>query len=90
MNGYFLQSNNFKAEFYPHRLMYWSEIGGEPQIAQAGMDGSGRKILISQSLGQPTSVTLDQLSQRIFWSDYKFHCIGSANLDGTGVHVSIL
>ena len=70
--------------------MYWSEIGGEPQIAQAGMDGSGRKILISQSLGQPTSVTLDQLSQRIFWSDYKFHCIGSANLDGTGVHVSIL
>uniref|UniRef100_A0A8C0RRE5 EGF-like domain-containing protein n=1 Tax=Canis lupus familiaris TaxID=9615 RepID=A0A8C0RRE5_CANLF len=68
-------------------LMYWSEIGGEPQIAQAGMDGSGRKILISQSLGQPTSVTLDQLSQRIFWSDYKFHCIGSANLDGTGVHI---
>ncbi|XP_047571659.1 prolow-density lipoprotein receptor-related protein 1-like isoform X1 [Lutra lutra] len=66
-------------------LMYWSEIGGEPQIEQAGMDGSGRKVLISQGLGLPTSIALDRLSWKIFWSDDKFHCIGSANLDGTGV-----
>ncbi|XP_045854082.1 low-density lipoprotein receptor-related protein 1B-like isoform X4 [Meles meles] len=66
-------------------LMYWSEIGGEPQIEQAGMDGSGRKVLISQGLGWPTSIALDRLSWKIFWSDDKFHCIGSANLDGTGV-----
>ncbi|XP_044925382.1 prolow-density lipoprotein receptor-related protein 1 [Mustela putorius furo] len=66
-------------------LMYWSEIGGEPQIEQAGMDGSGRKVLISQGLGWPTSIALDRLSWKIFWSDDQFHCIGSANLDGTGV-----
>uniref|UniRef100_A0A8C4MG86 EGF-like domain-containing protein n=1 Tax=Equus asinus asinus TaxID=83772 RepID=A0A8C4MG86_EQUAS len=66
-------------------LMYWSEIGGEPQIEQAGMDGSSRKILINQGLGWPTSIALDQLSWKIFWSDDKFHCIGSANLDGTGI-----
>ncbi|VTJ88710.1 Hypothetical predicted protein, partial [Marmota monax] len=66
-------------------LMYWSEIGEEPQIEQAGMDGSDRKILISQGLGRPTSIALDQLSWKIFWSDDKFHCIGSANLDGTGI-----
>ncbi|XP_047405620.1 prolow-density lipoprotein receptor-related protein 1-like [Sciurus carolinensis] len=66
-------------------LMYWSEIGEEPQIEQAGMDGSNRKILISQGLGRPTSIALDQLSWKIFWSDDKFHCIGSANLDGTGI-----
>jgi hypothetical protein len=70
--------------------MYWSEIGERPQIAQAGMDGSGRKILINQGLGWPTSIALDQLSWKIFWSDDKFHCIGSANLDGTGVSVSVL
>ncbi|XP_073910806.1 low-density lipoprotein receptor-related protein 2-like isoform X2 [Castor canadensis] len=69
----------------PNGLMYWSEIGERPQIAQAGMDGSGRKILINQGLGWPTSIALDQLSWKIFWSDDKFHCIGSANLDGTGV-----
>ncbi|XP_058381112.1 prolow-density lipoprotein receptor-related protein 1-like isoform X2 [Diceros bicornis minor] len=66
-------------------LMYWSEIGGEPQIEQAGMDGSNRKILINQGLGWPTSIALDQLSWKIFWADDKFHCIGSANLDGTGI-----
>lgn len=79
-----------KADFHPHRLMYWSEIGGEPQIEQAGLDGSSRKILLSQGLGWPTSIALDQLSWKIFWSDDKFHCIGSANLDGTGISVSVL
>ncbi|KAG5194401.1 hypothetical protein JEQ12_013198 [Ovis aries] len=69
-------------------LMYWSEIGGEPQIEQAGMDGSSRKILLSQGLGWPTSIVLDQLSWKIFWSDDKFHCIGSANLDGTGISLT--
>ncbi|XP_045735715.1 very low-density lipoprotein receptor-like [Mirounga angustirostris] len=68
-------------------LMYWSEIGGEPQIEQAGMDGSSRKILVSQGLGWPTSLALDRLSWQIFWSDDKFHCIGSAHLDGTGVRM---
>ncbi|KFO38174.1 Low-density lipoprotein receptor-related protein 2 [Fukomys damarensis] len=66
-------------------LMYWSEIGEEPQIERAGMDGSNRKILIDQGLGRPTSIALDQLSWKIFWSDDKFHSIGSANLDGTGI-----
>lgn len=54
------------------------------------MDGSSRKILLSQGLGWPTSIVLDQLSWKIFWSDDKFHCIGSANLDGTGIDVSVL
>ncbi|XP_036065103.1 prolow-density lipoprotein receptor-related protein 1-like isoform X3 [Onychomys torridus] len=66
-------------------LMYWSEIGEEPQIEQAGMDGSSRKILVNQGLGRPTSIALDLLSWKIFWSDEKFHCIGSANLDGSGI-----
>ncbi|XP_071068728.1 low-density lipoprotein receptor-related protein 4-like isoform X3 [Dasypus novemcinctus] len=66
-------------------LMYWSEVGEEPQIEQAGMDGSSRKILIPQGLGWPSSIALDHLSGKIFWSDDKFHCIGSANLDGTGI-----
>lgn len=69
--------------------MYWSEVGGEPQIEQAGMDGSSGKVLVDQGLGLPASIALDQLSWKIFWSDEKFHCIGSANLDGTGITVSV-
>lgn len=69
------------------RIMYWSEIGGEPQIEQAGMDGSSRKVLIDRGLGWPISITLDLLSWKIFWADDKLHCIGSASLDGTGMQV---
>ncbi|XP_054842683.1 low-density lipoprotein receptor-related protein 2-like isoform X2 [Eublepharis macularius] len=68
-------------------LMYWSEIGSEPQIEQASMDGSNRKILISTGLGWPTSITLDLLSWRIFWSDDKLRCFGSAYLDGSNIKV---
>ncbi|XP_058879034.1 low-density lipoprotein receptor-related protein 2-like isoform X2 [Acipenser ruthenus] len=66
-------------------LMYWSEIGGEPQIERAGMDGSNRKMLITKGLGWPINLALDLLSDRIFWADDKFRCIGSANLDGTDI-----
>ncbi|MGH0185369.1 UNVERIFIED_CONTAM: hypothetical protein FKN15_023867 [Acipenser sinensis] len=68
-------------------LMYWSEIGGEPQIETAGMDGSNRKMLITKGLGWPINLALDLLSDRIFWADDKFRCIGSANLDGTDIKV---
>ncbi|XP_077334553.1 uncharacterized protein LOC143975874 [Lithobates pipiens] len=68
-------------------LMYWSEIGAESQIERAGMDGSQRKILVNEQLGWPTGLALDLLSWRIYWSDDKFHAIGSANLDGTDIKV---
>ncbi|XP_042311579.1 low-density lipoprotein receptor-related protein 2-like isoform X2 [Sceloporus undulatus] len=68
-------------------LMYWSEIGADPKIQQAWMGGSSKKILIDEGLGWPTGITLDLLSWRIFWSDDKFHCIGSASLDGIGIKV---
>ncbi|XP_069092979.1 low-density lipoprotein receptor-related protein 2-like [Pleurodeles waltl] len=68
-------------------LMYWSEIGSPPQIEQAGMDGTNRKVLIKEKLGWPTGLALDLLSWKIFWSDDKFHCIGYANLDGSDIKV---
>nr|XP_028568727.1 prolow-density lipoprotein receptor-related protein 1-like [Podarcis muralis] len=67
-------------------LMYWSAIGDESKIEQAGMDGSSRSVLLD-GLGWPTSITLDLLSWKIFWSDDKFHYIGSAYLDGSGMKV---
>ncbi|XP_025032097.1 prolow-density lipoprotein receptor-related protein 1-like, partial [Python bivittatus] len=68
-------------------FMYWCEIGIESKIEKAGMDGSNRKVLIDDGLGWPTSIAIDFLSWRIFWSDDKFHCIGSAFLDGNDMKV---
>uniref|UniRef100_A0A8C5MAU5 EGF-like domain-containing protein n=1 Tax=Leptobrachium leishanense TaxID=445787 RepID=A0A8C5MAU5_9ANUR len=66
-------------------MMLWSEIGQHPQIEEAGMDGSRRKVLITEQLGWPTGLALDMLSWRIYWSDDKFHCIGSATRLGKDI-----
>ncbi|XP_032874686.1 very low-density lipoprotein receptor-like [Amblyraja radiata] len=68
-------------------LMYWSEIGSQPHIERAGMDGTNRKVIIKQGLGWPTSLTLDLIDWKLFWADGKLHCIGVSNLDGTEMKV---
>ncbi|MBN3311182.1 LRP4 protein, partial [Amia calva] len=66
-------------------MMFWSEIGSKPQIERAGMDGSDRKVIITKRISWPISLTLDSLGSRIFWTDEKLKCIGSAKLDGTDI-----
>ncbi|KAF4113838.1 low-density lipoprotein receptor-related protein 1 [Onychostoma macrolepis] len=63
-------------------IMFWSETGDEAQIERAGMDGSDRRVLVSYSLRWPVSLTVDSLHHRIYWTDEKLKCIGSADIDG--------
>uniref|UniRef100_A0A3B4AFY2 EGF-like domain-containing protein n=1 Tax=Periophthalmus magnuspinnatus TaxID=409849 RepID=A0A3B4AFY2_9GOBI len=58
-----------------------------PQIEQAGMDGSKRKVVVSQGLSWPVSLAFDVLDNRIYWADEKLRCIGSASMDGENVKV---
>lgn len=67
--------------------MFWSEIGNEPKIERAGMDGSERRVVVSHSLSWPGGLALDALGDRIYWTDEKLQCIGSATLDGGGIKV---
>ncbi|XP_051537274.1 low-density lipoprotein receptor-related protein 2-like [Myxocyprinus asiaticus] len=68
-------------------LMFWSETGDDAQIECAGMDGSDRRVLVSQSLRWPVSLTVDSIHNRIYWTDEKLKCIGSANLDGGDIKI---
>ncbi|ETE65023.1 Low-density lipoprotein receptor-related protein 4, partial [Ophiophagus hannah] len=68
-------------------FIYWCEIGVESKIKKAGMDGSNKEVLIDDEIGWPTSIAIDFLSWRIFWSDDKFHSIGSAFLDGSDMKI---
>lgn len=69
------------------RIMFWSEIGGQAQIERSGMDGSDRKVVVSRGLERPVSVTVDILTDRLYWTDEKLRCIGSATLDGENIRV---
>jgi hypothetical protein len=69
--------------------MFWSEIGNEVKIERAGMDGSERRVVVSHSLSLswPGGLAVDTLGERIYWTDEKLRCIGSANLDGGDIEV---
>ncbi|XP_067289019.1 low-density lipoprotein receptor-related protein 1B isoform X2 [Pseudorasbora parva] len=68
-------------------IMFWSEIGGQAQIERSSMDGSDRKVVISRGLNRPVSVTVDILTDRLYWTDAKLRCIGSATLDGENMRL---
>ncbi|XP_052464686.1 low-density lipoprotein receptor-related protein 2 isoform X3 [Carassius gibelio] len=68
-------------------VMFWSEIGGQAQIERSGMDGSDRKVVVSRGLERPVSVTVDTLTDRLYWTDEKLRCIGSATLDGENIRL---
>ncbi|XP_015240098.1 PREDICTED: low-density lipoprotein receptor-related protein 1B-like [Cyprinodon variegatus] len=68
-------------------LMLWSEIGSIPQIESSGMDGSQRKVLVSQDLSWPVSLAYDFLDSRVYWADEKLRCIGSASLEGEDIKI---
>ncbi|XP_051971586.1 low-density lipoprotein receptor-related protein 8 [Xyrauchen texanus] len=68
-------------------MMFWSEIGSEAQIERSSMDGSDRKVVISCGLSWPVGVTVDILTDRIYWTDEKLKCIGSATLDGKNIRL---
>lgn len=67
--------------------MFWSEFGAAPQIERSGMDGSERKVVVSSGVSWPGSLAVDMLEQRIYWTDEKLKCIGSATLDGENIKV---
>lgn len=69
------------------RLLFWTEIGNVVKIERAGMDGSARQVVVNSSLGWPGAVTVDTVSNRIYWTDERLKAIGSATLDGNELQV---
>ena len=47
------------------------------------MDGNDRRTIISTSLSQPNGITVDYISEKIYWSDSGLNKIEYANYDGT-------
>lgn len=67
--------------------MFWTEIGNVVRIERAGMDGSGRRVVVNSSLGWPGALTVDMVSNRIYWTDERLQAIGSATLEGSDLQV---
>lgn len=67
--------------------MYWSDLGHKPHIETCSMDGSNRRIFISDSVRSPAGLTIDYAARRLYWSDTKPYTIETVSLDGKGRRV---
>lgn len=63
-------------------MMYWTDWGASPKIEQAEMDGSARKVIVTENLGWPNGLTIDTPTNRLFWVDAKLDKIEVSDLNG--------
>ena len=61
----------------------WSEKG---QIIRMSQDGSERKLITDQVI-MPMGLTIDYLSQQIYWLDAKLHSLNSIHFDGSNQRI---
>lgn len=68
-------------------LIFWTDWGMYPKIERASMDGSERKILHTAGVRWPNGLTIDLVSDRLYWVDAKLHTVSSSNIDGSDARI---
>ena len=58
-------------------------LAGNQKIERAGMDGSHRTVIVSETVRWPNGLTLDLVMNKVYWIDAKLNLVGSADLDGS-------
>lgn len=54
-----------------------------PRIESSSLQGSGRLLIASADLLEPSGITIDYLTDTLYWCDTKQSVIEMANLDGS-------
>ena len=66
------------------RRLFWTDWGQHPRIESAGMDGSDRKVIVSDKIYWPNGLTLDKPARRLYFADARLDFIAFCNYDGSG------
>ncbi|KAJ8320243.1 hypothetical protein KUTeg_001830 [Tegillarca granosa] len=75
-------------EVFPSKGLFFYTDWGEPShVSRANMDGTDNRKIISQDIAWPNALTIDYVTEKIFWADASLDYIAMANLDGTERHV---
>lgn len=61
--------------------MFWTSWGSKSVIERAAMDGTHRKVVVS-NVGRAKSLTIDYAELRIYWVDIDNNVIEGADLVG--------
>lgn len=67
-----------------YRWLYWTDYySSAPKISKMSMDGTERSIIHNTSLSTPYGLTLDYVTQTLYWTDYSLNKIEKSNVDGS-------
>jgi integrin beta 2 len=70
--------------------LFYSDWGDNAHIARLGMDGkTWQKIITKELVMWPNGLTVDFITDHIFWADARLDYIAYANLDGSGIQYVI-
>jgi len=64
------------------RYLFVTEWGRIPRIVKMNFDGSNHNAIINSDIVWPNGITVDELLNRIFWTDAQRDTIESADLNG--------
>ena len=64
------------------KLLFVTEWGSTPQIVRMNLNGSGRNTLINSDIVWPNGVAVDDVMDRIYWTDAQRDTIESADIHG--------
>lgn len=69
--------------------LFYTDWGDNAHIGRMGMDGSQRLDIVTEYLGWPNALTVDFVTDRVFWADALLNYIAMTDLDGNNRHYVI-
>lgn len=69
--------------FYFLRKLFWTDIGAQPVVESASLEGKDRAVIASTNLVSPSGLTIDFTEDRLFWCDQRRGLVETAALDGS-------
>lgn len=65
------------------RKLFWTDIGAQPVVESASLEGKSRVMVASTNLVSPSGLTIDFTEDRLFWCDLRRGVVETAALDGS-------
>lgn len=74
-------------ELFPrYGYLFLSDWGDKPHISRLSMDGKTKKHIITDEIAWPNALTIDYVTEKLFWADANYDYIAMSDLDGNNRH----
>ena len=57
-----------KPRFFSYSYIYWADRGSAPKIERARLDGTERKVFISNGIQFPNGLAIDESEKKLYWA----------------------